>query len=86
MRNQKGRGTCGRLGHETTFSHEGGTAKEMLPVFAAGKDGGLCLKPMVQQIFEQLFDFGIREFFFIVGKGRGLSRTTSLPTASIFAA
>ena len=42
--------------------------KEMLPVFAAGEDDALCLKPMVQRIFEQLFDFGIREFYFIVGK------------------
>lgn len=42
--------------------------KEMLPLFS--NDGGhmLCLKPLVQQIFEGLFDFGIREFYFIVGK------------------
>jgi UTP--glucose-1-phosphate uridylyltransferase len=44
--------------------------KEMLPMFAANEDGILCLKPMVQQIFEQLFDFGVREFYFIVGKGK----------------
>ena len=43
--------------------------KEMLPLFAV--DGGvLCLKPVVQQIFEQLFDFGLREFCFIVGTGK----------------
>jgi UTP--glucose-1-phosphate uridylyltransferase len=42
--------------------------KEMLPVFALGEDGALCLKPMVQRIFEQLFDFGVREFYFIVGR------------------
>lgn len=43
--------------------------KEMLPLFAS--DGGtLCLKPVVQQIFEQLFDFGLREFCFVVGKGK----------------
>lgn len=43
--------------------------KEMLPLFAA--DGGvLCLKPVVQQIFEQLFDFGLRQFCFVVGKGK----------------
>lgn len=41
--------------------------KEMLPLFAS--DGGiLCLKPAVQQIFEQLFDLGLREFCFVVGK------------------
>ena len=42
--------------------------KEMLPIFVSSENGTLCLKPMVQQIFEQLFDFGIREFYFIVGK------------------
>lgn len=43
--------------------------KEMLPLFAS--DGGtLCLKPAVQQIFEQLFDLGMKEFCFIVGKGK----------------
>jgi len=44
--------------------------KEMLPIFAATEDGTLCLKPIVQQIFEQLFDFGIREFYFVVGRGK----------------
>jgi len=44
--------------------------KEMLPVFTLDEDSVMCLKPMVQQIFEQLFDFGIREFYFIVGKGK----------------
>jgi UTP--glucose-1-phosphate uridylyltransferase len=41
----------------------------MLPLFASEQDM-LCLKPAVQQIFEQLFDFGLREFCFIVGKGK----------------
>jgi UTP--glucose-1-phosphate uridylyltransferase len=39
----------------------------MLPLFAS-EAGALCLKPTVQQVFEQLFDFGLREFCFIVGK------------------
>jgi UTP--glucose-1-phosphate uridylyltransferase len=43
--------------------------KEMLPLFASDH-GILCLKPAVQQIFEQLFDFGLREFCFIVGRGK----------------
>jgi UTP--glucose-1-phosphate uridylyltransferase len=43
--------------------------KEMLPLFAS-EGGVLCLKPAVQQIFEQLFDLGLREFCFIVGKGK----------------
>ena len=43
--------------------------KEMLPVF--DKEGGeLCIKPLVQMVFEQLFDFGIREFCFVVGRGK----------------
>ena len=43
--------------------------KEMLPLFSS--DGGtLSLKPAVQQIFEQLFDLGLREFCFVVGKGK----------------
>jgi len=42
--------------------------KEMLPLFSSGDDHVLGLKPIVQQIFEQLFDFGIREFYFIVGR------------------
>ena len=41
--------------------------KEMLPVFSSFK-GDILLKPMVQIIFEQLFDFGIRDFCFIVGQ------------------
>ncbi len=28
--------------------------KEMLPVFARAKNGDLCLKPIVQLVFEQL--------------------------------
>jgi UTP--glucose-1-phosphate uridylyltransferase len=43
--------------------------KEMLPVFAA-EGGELCIKPLVQLVFEQLFDFGIREFCFVVGRGK----------------
>jgi UTP--glucose-1-phosphate uridylyltransferase len=44
--------------------------KEMLPLFATSEHNTLCLKPIVQLIFEQLFDFGIREFYFIVGRGK----------------
>jgi UTP--glucose-1-phosphate uridylyltransferase len=44
--------------------------KEMLPIFAVAEDGGICLKPLVQQVFEQLFDLGLREFCFVVGKGK----------------
>jgi UTP--glucose-1-phosphate uridylyltransferase len=44
--------------------------KEMLPVFAKGKNGDLCLKPIVQLVFEQLYQVGFREFCFIVGRGK----------------
>jgi len=44
--------------------------KEMLPIFTVGKNGGVCLKPMLQAVFEQLFDVGFREFYFIVGRGK----------------
>ncbi|MEM0481457.1 MAG: sugar phosphate nucleotidyltransferase [Nitrososphaerota archaeon] len=44
--------------------------KEMLPVFARSENGSLCVKPIVQLIFEQLFDVGIREFILVVGRGK----------------
>jgi UTP--glucose-1-phosphate uridylyltransferase len=44
--------------------------KEMLPVFFKGKDGAIHLKPMLQAVFEQLFDVGVREFCFVVGRGK----------------
>ncbi len=44
--------------------------KEMLPVFAKGRNGDLCLKPIVQLVFEQLYEVGFREFCFIVGRGK----------------
>jgi UTP--glucose-1-phosphate uridylyltransferase len=42
----------------------------MLPVFAKAKNGDLCLKPIVQLVFEQLHQVGFREFCFIVGRGK----------------
>ena len=44
--------------------------KEMLPVFSKSKNGDLCLKPIVQLVFEQLYEVGLREFCFIVGRGK----------------
>ena len=46
------------------------TPKEMLPIFARGVGGSLVLKPMLQAIFEQLYNVGFREFCFIVGRGK----------------
>ena len=44
--------------------------KEMLPIYARNSQGYLSLKPMIQLIFEQIYDFGIRDFCFIVGRGK----------------
>jgi UTP--glucose-1-phosphate uridylyltransferase len=44
--------------------------KEMLPLFSVDGSTNLCLKPIVQLIFEQLYNNGIREFCFVVGRGK----------------
>jgi len=44
--------------------------KEMLPIFVTGSHAERFLKPLVQVIFEQLYSVGIREYFFIVGRGK----------------
>jgi len=43
--------------------------KEMLPIFQR-IDGELVLKPLLQVIFEQLYDVGIRDFCFVIGRGK----------------
>lgn len=47
-----------------------GTPKVMLPIFALGRNGKLCLKPVLQLVFEQLHDVGLEEFCFIVGRSK----------------
>lgn len=44
--------------------------KEMLPVFAIDINGQLCLKPLIQLVFEKLYENGFREFCFVVGRGK----------------
>lgn len=44
--------------------------KEMLSIFALCSDGRVCLKPLVQLVFEQLYDTGFRKFCFIIGRGK----------------
>ena len=44
--------------------------KEMLPIYTKGGSGTPVLKPLLQALFEQLYRFGIREFCFIVGRGK----------------
>ena len=47
--------------------------KEMLPIFSKTTMGELAVKPVVQMVFEHLYDVGLRQFCFIVGRGkRGL--------------
>ncbi len=45
------------------------TPKEMLPIFVKYK-GRVILKPLLQVIFEELYSKGIKEFCFIVGRGK----------------
>ncbi|MFX1265120.1 MAG: UTP--glucose-1-phosphate uridylyltransferase [Promethearchaeota archaeon] len=44
--------------------------KEMLPIFTRTATGQLRLKPLLQLVFEKLYDTGFREFCFIVGRGK----------------
>lgn len=44
--------------------------KEMIPVFTRARNGSIALKPLLQLIFEKLFNAGVREFCFIVGRGK----------------
>ncbi len=41
--------------------------KVLLPIFALGKNGKPCLKPVLQLVFEQLYDVDFRQFCFVVG-------------------
>jgi len=42
--------------------------KEMLPIYSRTKSDELVLKPILQVIFESLYDYKIRDFCFVVGK------------------
>jgi UTP--glucose-1-phosphate uridylyltransferase len=53
--------------------------KEMLPIVALMRNGQPCLKPMLQAIFEQLYNVGFREFAFIVGRGKRAIEDHFLP-------
>ena len=44
--------------------------KEMLPIFAKTAQGAIAVKPVVQVVFEQLYDAGFREFCYVVGRGK----------------
>jgi len=42
--------------------------KEMLPIFSRSSNGDISIKPILQLVFEQLYDVGFREFCFVVGR------------------
>jgi UTP--glucose-1-phosphate uridylyltransferase len=44
--------------------------KEMLPIFSRTDGGEMMVKPVVQLVFEQLYIAGMREFCYVVGKGK----------------
>jgi UTP--glucose-1-phosphate uridylyltransferase len=44
--------------------------KEMLPIFCNLVNGDVGVKPLLQLVFEQLYDVGFREFCFVVGRGK----------------
>jgi UTP--glucose-1-phosphate uridylyltransferase len=44
--------------------------KEMLPIFSRTANSDVVVKPVVQVVFEQLYDAGLREFCYVVGRGK----------------
>lgn len=43
--------------------------KEMLPIFFL-EGGKVVVKPILQAVFEQLYEAGVRDFCFVVGRGK----------------
>jgi UTP--glucose-1-phosphate uridylyltransferase len=61
--------TAGGIGTRLLpFSKE--IPKEMSPILTKNSKNNILVKPIIQAIFEQLYDFGIRDFFIIVGRGK----------------
>jgi UTP--glucose-1-phosphate uridylyltransferase len=44
--------------------------KEMLPIFVGLRNAGVALKPVIQTVYESTYDAGLREFCFVVGRGK----------------
>ncbi len=44
--------------------------KEMMPIYQRTEQGTLFLKPVLQVIYESLYKYGIRDFCFVVGRGK----------------
>jgi UTP--glucose-1-phosphate uridylyltransferase len=61
--------TAGGIGTRLLpFSKE--IPKEMFPIITRNGDDSLQLTPVIQAIFEQLYDVGVRTFYFVVGRGK----------------
>ena len=50
------------------FSKE--TPKEMLPCCTRSNNGHLILKPVLEMVYESLYNYGCRNFCFVVGRGK----------------
>jgi len=46
------------------------TPKEMMPIYSKTENGKIVLKPILQIVYESIFDYGIKDFCFIVGRGK----------------
>jgi UTP--glucose-1-phosphate uridylyltransferase len=46
------------------------TPKEMMPIYSMSRDGQIVLKPILQIIFESIYNFGVRDYCFVVGRGK----------------
>ena len=53
----------------------------MLSIFTNSSNGGMSVKPVVQLVFEQLYEAGLREFCFIVGRGKRVIEDHFTPDA-----
>ena len=61
--------TAGGIGTRLLpFSKE--VPKEMFPIITCDDNNSLQLKPLVQAIFEQLYNTGVRSFYIVVGRGK----------------
>ncbi len=56
--------------------------KEMLPIFSRTLNGEASIKPVVQLVFEQLHEAGLREFCYVVGRGKRSLEDHFTPDAS----
>ena len=61
--------TAGGIGTRLLpFSKE--IPKEMAPILVKGKKGSIQVKPMVHAIYEQLYDWGVRDILINVARGK----------------